>query len=261
MRRRRGVLVFRYEPTTRIDKFEWCLYTMMVFCVSLVGLLFWDNFPGKACANDMEIVAPTGETNSKSTKPRRKRNGSASPALAQPVVTSHKNSEQSGTGATSPASQETGDEHVAPSNKKQPVPETKPGTHVEEVNIGPVAWYFESLPPAGVAEKGIAIHSGSDLGLVKKLTVEMRKQDINISPFSGSLAANHVAVSWKIIREQAAVTVEATLTANGDSQSLSARSAGSYREQACDQAVRSAVSKVFAAMKNMSHNESTSSEF
>jgi hypothetical protein len=66
-------------------------------------------------------------------------------------------------------------------------------------------------------------------------------------------------VSWNIIRGQTGVIVEATLISNGDSLSLFGRGAGNCPEQACDEAVRNAVSKVFAAMKDLSQFEAASS--
>jgi hypothetical protein len=120
----------------------------------------------------------------------------------------------------------------------------------------PVAWYFQSKPASPVARDGVAIHSVSDSALAKKLTVEMRKRDLSVRPFDARLLKrNHVAVFWNIFREDRAVTVEATLTAAGDSKVLSFRSAGNCQEQVCNEAVRTAVSGVFAVMRDLTHSE------
>lgn len=258
---RRLVSVFRYEPATTMDKLIWCFSCLLAFFIGFTALFWLENPSSSIFATGSEAKAPVTTTEQKPEKPRRRGKGSAAHAQTQTVPTSQRNQKGPAGGPTPETTQVTGVESDAPPNNKPTVPESKPNTNAEEVNIGPAAWYFQSLPPEG-ADGSIAIHTGYDTDLIKKLTAEMRKQDIAISPLTGSsMADHHVAVSWKIIREQTAVTVEATLTAGGDRKLLYARGDGSCPEQACDQAVRSVVSKVFAAMKDLSHNESTSSDF
>lgn len=259
---RKLVSLILHGPSTPVDVLEWGLITAMIFFVALTGMVSFENFVGRAFANEFEFKSPIAVIEQKLDKPRGRSGNSTTPPSTGVGGASNSNQKSSTAGSVSRPNQ-IGDEHLTPTSIKLPAPDPKTDSRREEVNnIGPAAWYFQSLSPAGMTQDQVAIHTGSDADLVKKLTAEMLKQDVCIRPVTrGSLARRHVSVSWKIIRQQTGVTVEAAiLTANGDSKPVYGHGVGNCPEQACDEAVRNAVSKVFAAMKDLSHNESTNSE-
>ncbi|HEX3250517.1 MAG TPA: hypothetical protein VHS05_13895 [Pyrinomonadaceae bacterium] len=254
MKLRRMFSVMLHGPSTPVGVVEWCLITLTIFSLGLIGLISYERLVAQAFANEIESPPPAAisEQTDKSS------GGDTSNGA---VVTANANQKSPANGAAQRANQKTGEEHVAPANNKPSVSDPNATPHTEEVNnIGPAAWYFQSLSQAGVSADQVVIHTGSDADLVKKLTAEMRKQDVRIRPLTRrSLVQRHVSVSWNIIRGQTGVIVEATLISNGDSLSLFGRGAGNCPEQACDEAVRNAVSKVFAAMKDLSQFEAASS--
>jgi hypothetical protein len=255
---------FRSEPLSFQEKVFSGVTLALVFCIGLTVLVWLDpdhQLKAKSVSDSCEPNEQDSSTNANSKRSNGKRTRQASPPT---VVKSDKADKPTGANQTelgAAASDQDASDKVTAPNDKSPSAEPKPEANAEEVK-GPVAWQFQSEPPLALAEDSVAIHSGYDQALAKKLAAEMRKRDLNVRPFNArSLKGNHVAVSWSIVREDAAVTVEATLTTEGESKVLSFRSAGSCQEQACDEAVRTAVSGVFAVMRDLTPGESTTAEF
>ncbi len=132
-----------------------------------------------------------------------------------------------------------------------------------DVPTGVAIWSFRSVGFSGdVNADKVAVHTGLDAVLGQKLTAEMLKQSIEIVPLDGKALSSdpHVTISWSIIREENSVTVAAKLTAGADSKILTFRSDATCVEQACDKAVRDAVSGVFAVMGDMAVEQGNETE-
>jgi len=211
-------------------------------------------------SSDAGSTKVSTSTNAKPAKAEQRESRRRETIVRSDKPDKRNNANQTESSSVVPGESDSSDSVAVP-NDNPPVAEPKPDANAEEAK-GPVAWHFQSKPPLAVAEDGVAIHSGYDAVLGQKLRNEMRKRDISVRPFNvGSLKGNHVAVSWSIIREDTSVTVEATLTTDGESKVLSFTSAGSCPQQVCDEAVRTAVSGVFAVMRDLTHSESTNAEF
>jgi hypothetical protein len=114
-----------------------------------------------------------------------------------------------------------------------------------------VVWYFQSLVGSSVAgDKRLVIHTGSDKALRDKLLAEIRQREFEVVPFNKISISSPMQVTarWGIIRQEDSVTVEVNLTANGESRFLSFCSDGTCPETTCEQAIRDAVSGVFAVI-------------
>ena len=254
---RRLFWFFRDGPATAGDWLGWCAIWILILCVGLLSLRLLDGPEVKAGTNHVEAQLQAPADDSKPPRARQRSKRSAPRPSGQTVT--NKNQKSSTEDLAPQAGEVAGDEDAAPSSNKPSGPDSKSDPHAE-LHLEPGAWYFQS--PAGITEDGIAIHSGSDQDLMKKLTAEMRKQNITVGRFiRRSSAGPRVAVSWNIIRGKTTVTVEATLTNESDRKFLSFSSAGNCEEQACDEAVRRAVEKVFSEMKEGSHTEPTNSDF
>lgn len=252
---------FRSQPLSFQEKLVSCAAVVLVFCIGLPILVWLDpdqQLRAKSFSAASESNNQDCSTNANAKRSKRKRTRQNS---GRTVVRSDKADKQDSANQMKPSSAATdqddsSDGVTAPNDKP---PESKPAANADDAK-GPVAWHFQSQPPLA-AEDGVAIHSGYDPALAQKLADEMRKRHISVGPFNARLLkGSHVAVSWSIIREDTTVTVEATLTADGDSKVLSFRSAGNCPEQACDEAVRTAVSGVFAVLRELTPSESTNAE-
>ena len=254
---------FRSEPLSFQEKAVSCAALALVFVICLPVMVWLDpdqQLKARSFSATSEAKKQDCSTNTNSRRSNRRRTRQSS---GQTVVRSDKADKRDGANQIEPSTpapgQDVSSDGVASPNDKPPSAESKPSANADDAK-GPVAWHFQSGPP--VPEDGVAIHSGYDTALANKLAAEMRKRDMSVTPFNArSLNGNHVAVSWSITREDTSVTVQATLTADGDSKVLSFRSAGSCPEQACDEAVRTAVAGVFAVMRDLTHIESTNAEF
>ena len=247
---------FRSEPLSAREKDVACAVLALVFCVGLPLMVWLDpdqQLKAKSVSATEESNKEDCSTDENSKRSNRRRTRQMS---GQKVVKSDKADKRDQNEPSAAASGQDVRTDGAPApNDKPPSAESKPAANAEDAK-GPVAWHFQSEPPLAVNIDAVAIHSGYDAALAQKLAAEMRKRDISVRPLNDrALKGNHVAVSWSIIREDKAVTVEATLTADGDSKVLSFRSAGSCPEQACDEAVRTAVAGVFAVMRDLTYSE------
>jgi hypothetical protein len=133
----------------------------------------------------------------------------------------------------------------------QSTPSSKP--QVATLSNNRSAWYFQSfLKTGGTADKRMTVHSGSDAVLREKLFAELHDRDVSVVPLDGKVCflLPHFSVSWTITRKDNSVTVSAVLTADGENTLLSFRSNGSCPEQACEKAVRDAISGLFAVMEH-----------
>jgi len=256
---RRLFWFFRDGPATAIDFLEWGTIWFLILCAGLAGLRLLDGPEVKAGPNFVQAEVQAPAPDPKPQRPRRRNNRSAPPASIQTV--SDKNPERSTESLAPQTGEVAGDEDAAPSSDKPSGTDSKADPHAE-AHREPGTWYFQSLPPAGITDEGVAIHSGYDKDLMQKLTAEMRKQNITVKRFNRrSSAGPRVAVLWNIIREKTVVTVEATLMDQSDRKFLSFSSAGNCQEQACDDAVRRAVEKVFSEMRDGNRTEPTNSDF
>lgn len=255
--------VIQSEPLTFRQKIACYTAWAVVFGATLMILPSLNESPQgmTGVANEVETKQRSRPANAKGKRSRGRVGRPAQQKSDQTTVRSDDDPKPAHAGLTPPTGQGGGNESITAPNDKQPAPESKPDTNTEPVDTAPVPWHFQSQQPAGVPTEGIAVHSGSDPALAKKLTVEMRKRDINIRPFNvRKHNAPHVAVTWSILREETAVTVKAQLTTESDSKVLTFRSDGNCPEQVCDEAVRTAVTGVIAVMRDLKQNEPTHSE-
>ena len=102
------------------------------------------------------------------------------------------------------------------------------------------------------SDKRTILHNGHDRILREKVFAEINQRAISIVPLNSMVvdvsSPAQLTATWDIIREEVSVTVEINLTANGESKFLSFRSDKPCLEQACNEAVRDAVSAVFAVI-------------
>lgn len=240
------------EPLNFQDKLVLCaISAMVVFSLNLTVTLWQGPRAEAKSSSDTESTKISSSKNAKPTKAPRKQSQQIS---GQTSVKANKADKRSPGTQTPETKQDVGSDNGA-ANDKASSTETKSDANAEDVNM-PVVWLFQSEPPSAVTTDGVVVHSAFDPALANKLTVEMRKRHFSIRPFnSSSLPANHVAVSWTMFREDAAVTVEATLTEGRDSKVLSFRTSGTCPEQVCDDAVRTAVSGVIAVMRDLTQSE------
>lgn len=250
-----------FQETVTYGSAAFLITFLITFTISM--LIWPDGSPQVKTAGVTSEVERKGDSRPANAKPNRRGRTSKSTQRKsdQTTVRSDEVLKPSQAGLTPQTGQEASSENIAAPNDKPPSSDSKPDTNAQPLDTAPAPWHFQSLPPATVSVEGIAVHSGSDPALAKKLTVEMRKRDINIGPFNVRiLKAPHVAVAWSIIREQTAVTIKAKLTADGDRKVLTFRSDGNYPEQVCDEAVRTAVTGVIAVMQDLKQNEPANSE-
>lgn len=114
-------------------------------------------------------------------------------------------------------------------------------------------WYLQSVLGGTCANRWFIVHIGKDIGLREKLFAEIQERAFDVSPLSCNITApaslQQFTVAWDITRQDKFVTVKAILTGNGESRELSFRSEGSCPEQACEKAVKDAVTGVFAVVQ------------
>jgi hypothetical protein len=129
-------------------------------------------------------------------------------------------------------------------------------SHTKTDNRGsknPLTWCFQSgVDGDVVTNRRFVVHTGSDKILGEKLFAEINQRAIDIvplnNPVAGIASPQPVTAVWGIVRQEKSVTVEITLTTDGESKFLSFRSDGACPEQACEKAVKDAVSGVFAVI-------------
>lgn len=140
-----------------------------------------------------------------------------------------------------------------------------PGTGVESEKADskqPLTWYLQSYVDKSVAAaKKSIVHTGRDKVLRDTLFSEIHQRDMEVVPinstFAGTLSSQQFTAKWDIIRRDKSVTVEITLTADGSRKILSFRSEGTCSEQACEEAVRDAVSGVYAVIDQTEGGQET----
>ncbi len=114
-------------------------------------------------------------------------------------------------------------------------------------------WYLQSRLSGTDAAKWFILHTGKDAALMEKLFAEIQQCAFDIAPLSNNIshpsASQQLTVAWDITREEKFVTVQAVLTTSGESRVLSFGSGGSCQEQACERAVKAAVSGVYAVVQ------------
>ena len=115
-------------------------------------------------------------------------------------------------------------------------------------------WLFQTiLKESAVGGRNFILHSGSDSVLQEKLFAEMRQRDVSVVPLQTNvcfLKPQPFEVRWSIIRDDKSVTVRADFIGNdGISEAVEVSSEGTCVDDACDKAVRSAVSKLLAVMQ------------
>ncbi|HEY0376053.1 MAG TPA: hypothetical protein VGC87_03770 [Pyrinomonadaceae bacterium] len=116
-------------------------------------------------------------------------------------------------------------------------------------------WRLQSSLSGGGNVTWIVVHTGMDDALKEKLLAEIRRRNCTVFLLGEGVAESDspqpLMIAWDISRNEKFVTVQAVLKANGESKILSFRSEGDCTEQACNRAVRDAVSGVFAIMQRL----------
>jgi hypothetical protein len=115
-------------------------------------------------------------------------------------------------------------------------------------------WLFQTiLKESAVGGRNFILHSGSDSVLQEKLFAEMRQRDVPVFALQNNvcfLKPQPFEVRWSITRDDKSVTVRADFIGNdGASESVEVSSEGTCVDDACEKAVRSAVSNLLAVMQ------------
>jgi hypothetical protein len=122
------------------------------------------------------------------------------------------------------------------------------------------AWYFQSfLDKGGSGDRVVIAHTGRDTQLRDRLFNELQQRSVGISLADDKVADNlspHFIVAWGIRRQEKSVTVSVILTVGNESKTFSFSSNGTCPEQACEKAIKDAVSGVFAIVQRLSSTKS-----
>lgn len=115
-------------------------------------------------------------------------------------------------------------------------------------------WLFQAfLKDSAAGGRNFILHSGSDSVLLEKLFAEMEQRNVPVVSLQTNvyfLKPQPFEVRWSITREEKSVTVRAEFMGNGSNRTVSASSDGTCMEDACEKAVRTAVSQLLALMQD-----------